>query len=212
MLKYEYENARTVGCETVTIVSVDKIQYEYGYECGYEYRIPYRFITTTQEGKIPVYGAAAFYIEHCNKQDISIDFVMNRKEAKKIIYGFTEYDRTQSMASGFQTWESARVRSYADHGFERPTIKSYKESYQYTSFIAGIDEINVNGLRSCQGSGKRGCYSIEELVEAYLSLFGNKVINLTKIDHYGEYCEYQRRDISQNDPAFYQMLGIEKLF
>jgi len=198
------KNVSGSGCQPITILDMGQIKYNYN-------EVPYRYITTKKDGEIIVYGAASYYIEKCNNaNNISASYITVK--GQKCIYGFTEFILRQSMVSDFQLWMPTKIRSYDEECglFGIPDIDRTKRSYTYTAFIAGIDELGEKGGRFAR-PGRRGFYSIEELIEAFQNLSKHYVINLTRADHYGKYCEYRRYDITQNDPRFFEILGIQKI-
>lgn len=152
-----------------------------------------------------------------------VDYVNNRVsltyytnvDGISVIQGFTEYDPTiRSMVSDFQLWNVAIVRSYNSDDFKLPVRYNPYEISSKTSFtfIAGIDYISSYG-RSCSSVGKRGYYTIEELVKAFYNLTNDSVLNLTKVCICGKYKEFAHYDIKNTDKnKLIEIIGVKDLF
>lgn len=153
-------------------------------------------------------------VDYVNNE-ISLRYYTNI-DGINVIQGFTEFDRTiRSMVSDFQLWNVAIVRSYNRDDCELPIrYNPYEISRERSyTFIAGIDYISSYGGRSCSPAGKRGYYTIEELVKAFYTLTNDSVLNLTKVCIYGKYKEFAHYDIKNTDKnKLIEIIGVKDLF
>lgn len=152
-------------------------------------------------------------VDYVNNE-ISLHYYTNI-DGINVIQGFTEYDRTiRSMVSDFQLWNVAIVRSYNRDDCELPIrYNPYETSRERSyTFIAGIDRISSYG-RSCSPAGKRGYYTIEELIKAFYTLTNDSVLNLTKVCICGKYKEFTHYDIKNTDKnKLIEIIGVKDLF
>ena len=183
----------------------------------------YCFVKTDDEGSSSRPAETMIAFSELAMKIQKVDYVNNRVgltyytnvDGINVIQGFTEYDPTiRSMVSDFQLWNVAIVRSYNSDDFKLPVRYNPYEISSKTSFtfIAGIDYISSYG-RSCSSVGKRGYYTIEELVKAFYNLTNDSVLNLTKVCICGKYKEFAHYDIKNTDKnKLIEIIGVRDLF